>query len=95
MGIPPEGIETPGGFLLHRDEFGDLASTFIYDTDQEFVREQEADALAGLMDQLGLSSPPKFRKLNASPSRGWKAITSGRHPLSLATRLSRALLHYA
>ena len=50
MGIPPEGIETPGGFLLHRDEFGDLASTFIYDTDQEFVREQEADALAGLMD---------------------------------------------
>ena len=50
MDIPPEGIETPGGFLLHRDEFGDLASTFIYDTDQEFVREQEADALAGLMD---------------------------------------------
>ena len=50
MGIPPEGIETPGGFLLHRDEFGDLASPFIYDTDQEFVREQEADALAGLMD---------------------------------------------
>ena len=50
MGIPPEGIETPGGFLLHRDEFGDLASTFIYDTDQEFIREQEADALSGLMD---------------------------------------------
>ena len=50
MDIPPEGIETPGGFLLHRDEFGDLASTFIYDTDQEFIREQEADALAGLMD---------------------------------------------
>ena len=50
MDIPPEGIETPGGFLLHRDEFGDLASTFIYDTDQEFIREQEADALSGLMD---------------------------------------------
>ncbi len=50
MGIPPEGIETPGGFLLHRDEFGDLASTFIYDTDQEFVRDQEADDLAGLLD---------------------------------------------
>ena len=50
MDILPEGIETPGGFLLHRDEFGDLASTFIYDADQEFIREQEADALADLMD---------------------------------------------
>ena len=48
--ITEEGIETPGGFLLHRDEFGDLASTFIYDTGQELLREQEADRLSELMD---------------------------------------------
>ena len=48
--IPEEGLETAAGFLLQKDEFGDLSATYIYDSDQEFFREQEADALSGLME---------------------------------------------
>jgi|ETNmetMinimDraft_18_1059904.scaffolds.fasta_scaffold00031_31 hypothetical protein len=58
--LPEEGLETAAGFLLQEDEFGDLSATYIYDSDQEFLREQEADALSGLMEAFPGGLPPEL-----------------------------------
>ncbi len=58
--LPEEGLETAAGFLLQKDEFGDLSATYIYDSDQEFLREQEADALSGLMEAFPGGLPPEL-----------------------------------
>ena len=68
--IPEEGLETDAGFLLQKDEFGDLSATYIYDSDQEFLREQEADALSGLMDAFPGGLPPELIKAHGQEFPG-------------------------
>ena len=68
--IPEEGLETAAGFLLQKDEFGDLSATYIYDSDQEFLREQEADALSGLMETFPGGLPPELIKAHGQEFPG-------------------------
>ena len=68
--LPEEGLETDAGFLLQKDEFGDLSATYIYDSDQEFLREQEADALSGLMDAFPGGLPPELIKAHGQEFPG-------------------------
>lgn len=58
--IPEEGIETARGFLLEKDDFGDLRSTYILNSDQELFREEEELGLQELKESFPGILPPEL-----------------------------------